>query len=113
MAGSNIMDQKINTFYCDCVSSSHQIRTLYFPSEESDYDIPELYLTIHLCRFGFFNRLWKGIKYIFGYKSRFGDFDEFVFNRTTAIEMRKALLQYIRDCDKVIKSGKVAKNALH
>lgn len=40
----------------------------------SDYP-PEYYISVHLSNSGgFFSRLWQAIKYVFGYRSRYGDF---------------------------------------
>lgn len=62
------------TFICDCHSTEHQIRVM---ADEED-----LYIQVHLTTHeNFFNRLWSGVKYIFGHKSRFGDWDEFILNR--------------------------------
>jgi len=59
-------------FICSCNSHEHQ----------ADFHTidGELYVTIHLTTHkSFFKRLISGIKYVFGYKSRFGAFDEFIF----------------------------------
>jgi hypothetical protein len=58
---------------CACHSRDH---TAYFDYFEED---GELYLTIHLSESrGFWKRLWYGLKYAFGYQSRFGAWDEIV-----------------------------------
>lgn len=36
-------------------------------------------------------RIWKGLKYIFGYTSRYGDFDEFRFNSYDAYDLQKVV----------------------
>ena len=40
-----------------------------------------VYVHIHLVNKNFFKRLFSGLKYIFGYKSRFGNWDEFIFTK--------------------------------
>lgn len=68
----NIEDQKI--FICECHSYCHQAIFWYDEEEES------LYVTIHLTTHrNIFKRLWVAIKYVFGYKSNFGEWDEFLF----------------------------------
>ena len=58
---------------CDCGSIDHIVRLSYFKDE------PDLlYLEIHLSGAGFWGRVRKGIRYILGRKSMWGDFDEFV-----------------------------------
>ena len=63
-------------FVCTCGDVDHQMIISMFDDE------PELYVTMHLVRAGFFRRLWTGIKYIFGKKSIYGDFDEIILAPT-------------------------------
>lgn len=42
-------------------------------------DEPEVFVFIHLSGFGFWKRLKNGLKYIFGHKSVYRDFEEFIF----------------------------------
>jgi len=59
---------------CECNSLEHQIIFWY------DKDEKELYCEPHLSSYNnFFKRLILGIKYIFGYKSKFGNWDETIF----------------------------------
>lgn len=62
-------------FICECHSLEHMIHLYY----EKPYD--SYYLNIHLVPLSFFRRLWHGIKYIFGHRCMFGDFDEFLFKK--------------------------------
>ena len=61
---------------CDCHSTEHQM--VFFYSD--DDNIPLVYVHTHLNKKPFLERLKYGIKYIFGYKCRYGAFDEFIFN---------------------------------
>lgn len=62
------------TFICECHSLEHQVSFWY--DEEDD----TLYCEPHLSTGrNFWKRLWFGIKYAFGYKSRYGAFDEMIF----------------------------------
>ena len=56
---------------CDCGDISHQLAI-------QKIDSGEVIVSIHLTQFPFWKRLWNGIKYIFGHRSRYGDFDEFI-----------------------------------
>lgn len=59
---------------CECHSLEHQIAIWY------DKDDNQLYAEVHLTTSrNFWERLKAGIKYAFGYRSRFGDWDEFMF----------------------------------
>ena len=51
------------------------------------------YIHPHLTHYeGFWKRLWFGLKYAFGYKSRFGAFDEFIF-KPEDLEQLKTFLK--------------------
>ena len=58
---------------CACYSPDHTMR---FHIED---DV--IYLTVHLTHDTFYGRLKKGIKYILGYTSRYGHFDEFIIRK--------------------------------
>lgn len=62
---------------CECCSSEHQLifRTIYNPQ---DIQNDEVFIDIHLNKKSFWKRLKYGLKYIFGYKCRFGAFDEII-----------------------------------
>jgi hypothetical protein len=76
-------------FLCECSSAEHQIITHY------DSEDKQLFLTVHLSNLKFFERLWLGIKYIFGYKCKYGNFQEFIFNP--------------KDADRLIELGNLLK----
>ena len=66
---------KTEIFICECNSPEHQFMI------EADED--KVYLTPHLSPYlNFFQRCVLGIKYIFGYKSRYGAFDSVVLSRS-------------------------------
>jgi hypothetical protein len=50
-----------------------------------------VYVEIHLVPLVWYKRLWLGIKYIFGYQSRYGAFDEFIFNPNDARRLQKVV----------------------
>ncbi len=63
-------------FNCNCSDNAHTFVLMSFPpGGEAAHDY--LYVSMFLndsC--GFWRRAWRGIKYIFGHKSVFGDWDE-------------------------------------
>lgn len=59
---------------CECYSVEHQIIFRY------DSEDNMVYLSTHLNKRSFWSRLKYGIKYIFGRKSNYGAFDEFIIN---------------------------------
>ena len=78
------MEQQI--MICKCHSLEHQVIFLY--DEEDD----ELYCELHLTTYrNFFKRLWCGLKYAFGYKSRFGDWDGMIFKKEDLEKLRAYL----------------------
>lgn len=93
---SNRPRQKL--FICECGDISHQFVLSYYP-DDKDWD--EAYIEIFLTdNCGFWKRLWYGIKYIFGYKSRFGAFDEILLSHDTAKELKESLNEYIENYEK-------------
>lgn len=78
------MERKI--FVCDCHGLEHQVAFWY------DEDDNALYIEPHLTTHrGFFERLWVGLKYAFGYKSRFGEWDEIILGE----ENQKKLYEWL------------------
>lgn len=63
------MERRI--FVCECGALEHQVAFWYDPEEKSLHIQPRL--NTHKS---FFERLWAGLKYAVGYKSRFGEWDE-------------------------------------
>lgn len=78
---------------CDCHSLDHLAEFSLFTY---DNDNPALYLTVHLNSWqGVFRRLWVGFKYAFGYKSRYGNWDEMIINVDQAKKIRNVCNSYI------------------
>jgi hypothetical protein len=59
---------------CACHSFEHQ--AIFWDGEEWGMHI-YFHLNTHK---GFWGRLWHGLQYAFGYKSRYGCWDEFILN---------------------------------
>ena len=60
---------------CDCTEFEHCIRMSY------DDDVDMMYVHYFLPKAVWWKRLWTGIKYIFGHRSKFGDFGETCWTR--------------------------------
>lgn len=87
-----------HTFICDCNSLEHQFSFWY------DEELNQLYFEPHLydTTWPWYKRFWGRLKYVFGYKSRFGAWDEVIINSKDAPK----LIQYLEkikhaDIDKV------------
>lgn len=74
---------------CECGSLEHFIQISY----ESDYD-DYVYLSIHLSELPLLQRIKLGIQYILGRKSKYGNFEEIVLNKTKLKEVINILNQH-------------------
>lgn len=72
-------------FICKCESVEHQLSFSYFEDEE------EVYCSVHLAKRFFLERLVRGVKYIFGHRCRYGDFEEFIFKKEDADRLQKVV----------------------
>ena len=71
---------------CDCSSAEHQLIVSW------DNDDKEVYVRVHLANYdGFWRRLWHAVKYVFGYKSRYGAFDEVILRKEDADNLQKVV----------------------
>lgn len=66
---------------CSCGSYEHQINFDYWEDSDGDKNV---YMTIHLAEYPFWKRLWRGLAYIFGHRSNYGDFDEVILSKEHA-----------------------------
>lgn len=73
-------------FICQCHNTEHQLIISY------DKDWEDVFLSVHLIpENNIFKRIWTGIKYIFGHRSRYGHFDEFIFKKSDATRLQKVV----------------------
>lgn len=70
---------------CSCNRAEHQIIVREI---EGEY-----YANIHLVHFPFFKRLILGIKYIFGYKCKYGNFEEFILDDRHILPLRDIMFR--------------------
>lgn len=68
---------------CECSSREHQIII------QQDTDDNLIYCHIHLVKDGFWRRLKAGLKYIFGYKCKYGQWEEFILKPEHANQLRE------------------------
>lgn len=66
---------------CSCESIEHQLCL----SKDTDDNV--VYLTIHLKPSNLWGRIKNGLKYIFGHRSIYGDFDEFILKEEHGDEL--------------------------
>ena len=73
------MEKEEILLVCDCSSNEHQIIL-------SEID-GVVYASIHLKRLSFWKRLKVSLRYIMGYYSLYGHFEEFIFRKKDAEEL--------------------------
>lgn len=79
------MDKK-ELFICECNSIEHQTVMSYFEDEK------EVYCNVHLKpERNVLKRIIHAVKYIFGHRSAYGDFDEFIFNPKDADRLQSVV----------------------
>lgn len=81
------IDTKITTIICNCHSQAHQISFYTFEKEDTD-----VLITFHLSKLPFRKRFINGLKYIFGKKSIYGDFEEVSTTKTELSEVLKEII---------------------
>lgn len=89
--GIKMPDDFYHEYYeCRCESPEHVLRFTY--SEEEYYKPDEkeavVYLNVFLSTGGFWHRVKEGVKYIFGHKSKYGHFDDWIMKREDAEKLR-------------------------
>lgn len=82
---------KQQLYICECYSPEHQM--IWNPSP--DKTEKNIYIHVHLVKRSFWGRLKYGVKYIFGYQSQYGAFDEIILGH----EHSKQLLTASRYLD--------------
>jgi len=71
---------------CACKSPDHVIRLGKFDDED------EAWLEVQLPSYhNVFKRIWMAIKYVFGYKCRYGYWDCFIIHKEEAEQIREFL----------------------
>lgn len=79
---------------CQCHNAEHQ---LMFRAEDIDETGEKwVFVDFHLCPIPFWKRLWHGLKYIFGYRCKYGDFDEVVLSKEHADKLQR-VVDYLRE----------------
>ena len=92
-----------DVFLCECNSPEH---IMVFQYWESEHGCEEVYMTVHLRPTTLKRRIANAIKYIFGHRSKYGEFDEVILKPTDWEKMQK-IADYLKSCyEKQVKDGK-------
>lgn len=78
---------------CECTSVEHQIVII---KDIDDITGRQAYLQHHITTLRFFKRLLYAIKYIFGYKSKYGCFEEFIISCDN-VDKLEELVNFIKN----------------
>jgi hypothetical protein len=52
-------------------------------------------MEVHLAPLGFWDRVVNGLKYIFGHRSKYGDFDDMILKKEDAWKLEK-IVEYLK-----------------
>lgn len=82
-------------FECACFSDEHTLKFILDDgkTDKKNYE-PEMYCGIFLSDTKLFSRIWQAIKYIFGYKSRYGHFGNWILNKNDIERLENLLSEY-------------------
>ncbi len=89
------MDNELTSsfFECSCYSPEHSLRFIL----DKDPEFPLLYTEIYLSQYhSFLGRIWIAIKYVFGYRCRYGHWDTWILKRDDAKRLRDLADEFIR-----------------
>jgi len=77
-------------FECDCGADEHTLRfTLDLPERE-------IYISMFLqADYRWYKRTWIAIKYIFGYKCKYGHWDNWTIHKGDAKRLRDMLNKFV------------------
>jgi hypothetical protein len=81
---------------CDCHSTEHELSII--PLYDWD-DIGTMFysINVHLATYdNFFKRIWLAIRYVFGYKSKYGHFEEILITDSDVVELGKFFTKHER-----------------
>lgn len=80
--------RKEELLVCQCSSMEHLITIVYWDDDKPK----EVYVNIHLAHeSNIFKRIINAVKYIFGHKSKYGDFDEFILRKEDADKLQEVV----------------------
>lgn len=75
-------------FICTCSDVEHQIIMSYF----NDDSYPYVYCSIHLApEWNILKRIRNAVRYIFGHRCAYGDFEEFIFKPEDADRLQSVV----------------------
>lgn len=84
-------------FECQCFSTEHVLRFIFAVDEKAGD--PEVYTEVFLNPWEpWYKRVWKAVKYIFGYKCRYGHWDCTNLKPKDVVRLRKLCQEFEQWC---------------
>ena len=83
---------------CDCAWPEHYASFHWIETDSVSTDWSEMYIHIGMAKQTFWRRIWFAIKYVFGYQSRFGAYEETALSAGDV----KVLAEYLTDASKTL-----------
>ncbi len=80
-------------FECQCRSDEHTLKFILEQYSDDSNDL-EIYTSVFLYEGSWWQRLWIAVKYVFGYKCRYGHWDNFIMRHEDVDRMLKLCQQY-------------------
>lgn len=96
------LNGKHNYFDCICGCMEHVIRFCYYTEEQPEWSLVYLHTGLR-PDYRFYKRIWVAIKHVFGFKCKYGDFDETVLDKDAVKEIITLLTKYLEDMEKSVK----------
>ena len=84
-------DEHAISVTCACHSAEHNLQLAYY----DDADDWELFASVHLVSRGLLSRIWTAIRYVFGYRCRYGEWEELLIGTRDAREVIEFLQAYL------------------
>jgi len=96
---TGVTNYNIEYMECRCMSPEHLLK-FHLDLEDGD-----LCLDFHLADWTpWYKRIWTAVKYVFGYKSKYGDFDEFIFKDEDVDRLLELLVHQKKTKEEILKS---------
>ena len=84
-------------FVCECEAPQHSFTFHDMTDIDGKWTDP-VYINIHMAQcYPWYKRIWYAIKYVFGYKSRYGDWDTILLKENDLVRLRNLLDEAIKE----------------
>lgn len=78
---------------CECGSLEHQFAISF------DAEYQEMYINVHLSKKSFISRFIHAVKYVFGYQSKYGAFDEIILRKDKITKCRDIFTDILKEIE--------------